>query len=116
MVVPLPPLLLDLLLATSIAVSVALLLVALQLERRIAFRRAMKKAVQTTMTNGADGIRIRLGGRLGGAEIARVESARVGRVPLHTLRENIDYGFTEARTLAGKVGIKCWICTKESEF
>ena len=90
--------------------------IALQLERRISFRRAMKKAVQTTMTNGADGIRIRLGGRLGGAEIARVESARVGRVPLHTLRENIDYGFTEARTLAGKVGIKCWICSKDSEF
>jgi len=85
--------------------------IALQLERRISFRRAMKKAVQTTMTNGADGIRIRLGGRLGGAE-----SARVGRVPLHTLRENIDYGFTEARTLAGKVGIKCWICAKDSEF
>ena len=90
--------------------------IALQLERRISFRRAMKKAVQTTMTNGADGIRIRLGGRLGGAEIARVESARVGRVPLHTLRENIDYGFTEARNLAGKVGIKCWICAKDSEF
>ena len=90
--------------------------IALQLERRISFRRAMKKAVQTTMTNGADGIRIRLGGRLGGADIARVESARVGRVPLHTLRENIDYGFTEARTLAGKVGIKCWICSKDSEF
>jgi small subunit ribosomal protein S3 len=90
--------------------------IALQLERRISFRRAMKKAVQTTMTNGADGIRIRLGGRLGGAEIARVESARVGRVPLHTLRENIDYGFTEARTRAGKVGIKCWICAKDSEF
>ncbi len=90
--------------------------IALQLERRISFRRAMKKAVQTTMTNGADGIRIRLGGRLGGAESARVESARVGRVPLHTLRENIDYGFTEARTLAGKVGIKCWICAKDSEF
>jgi small subunit ribosomal protein S3 len=90
--------------------------VALQLERRISFRRAMKKAVQTTMTNGADGIRLRLAGRLGGAEIARVESARVGRVPLHTLRENIDYGFAEARTVYGKLGIKCWICTKESEF
>ena len=90
--------------------------IALQLERRISFRRAMKKAVQTTMTNGADGIRIRLGGRLGGAEIARVESARVGRVPLHTLRENIDYGFAEARTLYGKLGIKCWICAKDSEF
>ena len=90
--------------------------IALQLERRISFRRAMKKAVQTTMTNGADCIRIRLGGRLGGAEIARVESARVGRVPLHTLHENIDYGFTEARTLAGKVCIKCWICSNDSEF
>ena len=85
--------------------------VALQLERRISFRRAMKKAVQTTMSNGADGIRLRLGGRLGGAEIARV-----GRVPLHTLRENIDYGFAEARTLYGKLGIKCWICAKDSEF
>ena len=90
--------------------------VALQLERRISFRRAMKKAIQTTMSMGADGIRLRLGGRLGGAEIARVESARVGRVPLHTLRENIDYGFAEARTLYGKLGIKCWICTKDSEF
>ena len=90
--------------------------VALQLERRISFRRAMKKAIQSTMQNGADGIRLRLGGRLGGAEIARVESARVGRAPLHTLRENIDYGFAEARTLYGKLGIKCWICAKDSEF
>ena len=90
--------------------------IALQLERRISFRRAMKKAIQSTMQNGADGIRLRLGGRLGGAEIARVESARVGRVPLHTLRENIDYGFAEARTLYGKLGIKCWICAKDSEF
>jgi len=90
--------------------------VALQLERRISFRRAMKKAIQSTMQNGADGIRLRLGGRLGGAEIARVESARVGRVPLHTLRENIDYGFAEARTVYGNLGIKCWICAKDSEF
>jgi small subunit ribosomal protein S3 len=90
--------------------------VALQLERRISFRRAMKKAIQTTMSMGADGIRLRLGGRLGGAEIARVEAARGGRVPLHTLRENIDYGFAEARTLYGKLGIKCWICAKDSEF
>jgi small subunit ribosomal protein S3 len=90
--------------------------VALQLERRISFRRAMKKVIQATMAAGADGIRLRLGGRLGGAEIARVESARVGRVPLHTLRENIDYGFAEARTLYGKLGIKCWICAKDSEF
>jgi small subunit ribosomal protein S3 len=89
--------------------------IALQLERRVAFRRAMKKAVQSTMNAGADGVRLRLAGRLGGAEIARVEAARVGRVPLHTLRANIDYGFAEARTVYGKLGIKCWICTKETE-
>ncbi len=90
--------------------------IALQLERRIAFRRAMKRAVQATMSMGADGIRLRIAGRLGGAEIARVESARVGRVPLHTLRENIDYGFAEANTVYGKLGIKCWICSKNSEI
>jgi small subunit ribosomal protein S3 len=90
--------------------------IALQMERRVSFRRAMKKAIQTTMTAGADGIRLRLGGRLGGSEIARVETARVGRVPLQTLRENIDYGFAEAKTMAGKLGVKCWICTKETEF
>ncbi|MDR2845241.1 MAG: 30S ribosomal protein S3 [Puniceicoccales bacterium] len=90
--------------------------IALQLERRVSFRRAMKKSVQTTMSAGADGIRLRLAGRLGGAEIARVEASRVGRVPLHTLRANIDYGFAEAHTVYGKLGIKCWICSKESEF
>jgi small subunit ribosomal protein S3 len=90
--------------------------IALQLERRVAFRRAMKKAVQSTMNGGADGIRVRLAGRLGGAEIARVEAARVGRVPLHTLRANIDYGFAEARTVYGKLGIKCWICAKDTEL
>ncbi|MDR2980742.1 MAG: 30S ribosomal protein S3 [Puniceicoccales bacterium] len=90
--------------------------IALQLERRVSFRRAMKKSVQITMSAGAEGIRLRLAGRLGGAEIARVESSRVGRVPLHTLRANIDYGFAEARTVYGKLGIKCWICSKESEF
>lgn len=90
--------------------------IALQMERRVSFRRAMKKAIQVTMGMGADGIRIRLAGRLGGSEIARVETARVGRVPLQTLRENIDYGFAEAKTMAGKLGIKCWICTKDSEF
>ncbi|MDR2430517.1 MAG: 30S ribosomal protein S3 [Puniceicoccales bacterium] len=90
--------------------------IALQLERRVSFRRAMKKAVQATMSVGADGIRLRLAGRLGGAEIARVEASRVGRVPLHTLRANIDYGFSEARTVYGKLGIKCWICAKETEF
>ena len=90
--------------------------IALQMERRVSFRRAMKKAVQTTMGAGAEGIRLRLGGRLGGAEIARVETARVGRVPLQTLRANIDYGFAEAKTMAGKLGVKCWICSNESEF
>ena len=84
--------------------------VAMQLERRISFRRAMKKAVQTAMDFGAEGIRIRCAGRLGGAEIARVEKYLEGRVPLHTLRANIDYGFAEAKTMYGKLGVKCWIC------
>jgi small subunit ribosomal protein S3 len=84
--------------------------VALQLERRVSFRRAMKKAVQTAMDFGAEGIRIRCGGRLGGAELARVEQYLEGRVPLHTLRANIEYGFAEANTVYGKLGIKCWIC------
>ena len=87
--------------------------VALQLERRISFRRAMKKAVQTAMDFGAEGIKIRCAGRLGGAELARVESYHEGRVPLHTLRATIDYGFAEARTVYGKLGIKCWICRGE---
>ena len=89
--------------------------VALQLERRIAFRRAMKKAVQTTMSMGAEGIRIQCSGRLGGADIARTEQQREGRVPLHTLRENIDYGFIEAKTVYGVIGIKCWICLKAED-
>jgi small subunit ribosomal protein S3 len=89
--------------------------VALQLERRIAFRRAMKKAVEMAMTLGAEGIRIQCSGRLGGADIARREWQRKGRVPLHTLRENIDYGFAEALTVYGKIGVKCWICKKESD-
>ena len=84
--------------------------VALQLERRIAFRRAMKRAVQTTMAMGADGIRVQCGGRLGGADIARTEQQRQGRVPLQTLRANIDYGFSEASTVYGIIGVKCWIC------
>lgn len=87
--------------------------VASQLERRISFRRAMKRAVQITMEQGALGIKIRASGRLGGAEIARTEWYREGKVPLHTLRIPIDYGFTEAETLAGKIGIKCWICKKQ---
>jgi small subunit ribosomal protein S3 len=87
--------------------------VALQLERRIAFRRAMKKAVETAMNLGAEGIRIQCSGRLGGSDIARREWQRKGRVPLHTLRENIDYGFFEAKTLYGKIGVKCWILKKD---
>ena len=79
--------------------------VALQLERRIAFRRAMKKAVQTTMSMGAEGIRIQCSGRLAGADIARTEQLREGRVPLHTLRENIDYGLVEAHTVYGIIEI-----------
>lgn len=89
--------------------------IALQLERRISFRRAMKKAVQTAMDFGAAGIKIRCAGRLGGAELARVESYHEGSVPLHTLRANIDYGFAEAHTVYGKLGIKCWICKGEAK-
>ncbi|MDP6903594.1 MAG: 30S ribosomal protein S3 [Verrucomicrobiota bacterium] len=89
--------------------------VAQQLERRIAFRRAMKRSVQMAMDFGAEGIRIRCAGRLNGSEIARVEQYLEGRVPLHTLRANIDYGFTEAATKAGILGIKCWICTGEDK-
>jgi small subunit ribosomal protein S3 len=84
--------------------------IALQLERRVSYRRAMKKAVQTAMDFGAEGIKIRCAGRLGGAEIARVEKYLQGRVPLHTLRANIDYGFAEANTMYGKLGVKCWVC------
>jgi small subunit ribosomal protein S3 len=84
--------------------------VAQQLERRINFRRAMKRALQTAMDMGAEGIRIRCAGRLNGAELARTEQYRLGKVPLHTLRAIIDYGFTEARTLAGLIGVKVWIC------
>jgi small subunit ribosomal protein S3 len=83
--------------------------VAVQLERRISFRRAMKRAVQTAMDFGADGIRIRCAGRLGGADIARTEQYREGKVPLQTLRVPIDFGFAEARTTWGIIGVKCWM-------
>ena len=83
--------------------------VADQLERRIAFRRAMKRAVQSALRLGAEGIKITCGGRLGGAEIARVEWYREGRVPLHTLRGNVDYAEASAHTAYGVCGIKCWI-------
>jgi len=89
--------------------------VASQLERRISFRRAMKRAVQLTMDQGALGIKIRCAGRLGGAEIARTERYHECKVPLHTLRIPIDYGFAEAETVAGKIGVKCWICKKVEE-
>ena len=84
-----------------------------QLSQRISFRRAMKKAVQTTMDFGALGIKIRCSGRLGGAEISRAEWYREGKIPLHTLRTPIDYGFAEANTVYGKIGVKCWICKPE---
>ena len=83
--------------------------IAQQLERRVAFRRAMKRAVQTAMRMGAGGIRVNVGGRLGGADIARTEWYREGRVPLHTLRADIDYGTAEAQTTYGVIGIKVWI-------
>ena len=83
--------------------------IATQLERRVAFRRAMKKAVQTAMKFGAKGIKVHCGGRLGGAEMARREWYREGRVPLHTLRADVDYGFAEAHTTYGVIGVKCWI-------
>ena len=83
--------------------------IADHLIRRIAFRRAMKRAMQSAMRLGAEGIKITCGGRLGGAEIARVESYREGRVPAHTLRANIDYAEAEALTAYGIIGIKCWI-------
>ncbi len=83
--------------------------IAQQLERRVAFRRAMKRAVQSALRMGAEGIRINCGGRLGGAEIARTEWYREGRVPLHTLRANVDYGVATAQTTYGAIGIKVWI-------
>ncbi len=83
--------------------------VALQMERRISFRRAMKKAIQTAKNFGAEGIKIQCSGRLGGAELARMERYHEGKVPLQTLRADIDYGFAEAGTVYGKIGVKVWI-------
>jgi small subunit ribosomal protein S3 len=87
--------------------------IATQLERRIAFRRAMKKAIQTAMKFGAKGIRVACSGRLGGAEMARYEWYREGRVPLHTLRADIDYGYAIGKTTYGTIGCKVWICRGE---
>jgi small subunit ribosomal protein S3 len=83
--------------------------IAQQLERRVMFRRAMKRAVMNTMRIGALGIKVRVSGRLNGAEIARTEWSREGRIPLHTFRADIDYGFAEAKTTYGVIGVKCWI-------
>jgi small subunit ribosomal protein S3 len=83
--------------------------IAQQLERRVMFRRAMKRAVQNAMRLGAEGIKVNIGGRLNGAEIARSEWYREGRVPLHTLRADIDYGFAEANTTYGIIGVKVWV-------
>jgi len=87
--------------------------IAQQLERRIMFRRAMKRSVQNAMRLGAGGIKIQVGGRLNGAEIARTEWYREGRVPLHTLRANVDYAVGEARTTYGIIGVKVWVFTGE---
>jgi small subunit ribosomal protein S3 len=87
--------------------------VADQLERRVAFRRAMRQSIARAMQAGAQGVKILCSGRLGGAEIARKEKAMEGRVPLHTLRADIDYGLAEARTTMGRIGVKVWICKGE---
>lgn len=87
--------------------------VAQQLEGRVSFRRAMKKTLQATMRNGADGIKIMCSGRLGGAEMSRTEMYKEGRIPLHTLRADIDYALSEARTTYGTIGVKVWICRGE---
>jgi len=83
--------------------------IAEQLQNRVAFRRAMKRALTSAMRSGAKGVRVQVSGRLGGAEMARTQSYSDGSVPLHTLRADIDYGFFEARTTTGRIGVKCWI-------
>ncbi len=87
--------------------------IADQLERRGSHKKAMKKAASGAMRSGAQGIKIRVAGRIGGAEIARDEWLRIGRTPLHTLRSDVDYGFAEAMTTYGKIGIKVWVCNGE---
>lgn len=87
--------------------------IAQQIEHRTTVKRAIKRAEKTAMDQGVDGIKIRCAGRINGAEISRVEWSKKGKVPLHTLRANIDYGFVEANTTAGKIGVKVWICKRE---
>ena len=89
--------------------------IALQMERRVSFRRAMKRAVSMAMELGALGIKVEASGRLGGAELARREQYKEGKIPLHTLRANVQYGFAEAKTTAGILGVKTWICLPEEE-
>jgi len=89
--------------------------IAMQMERRVSFRRAMKRALKMAMDMGVDGIKVRASGRLGGSELARTEWYKEGRIPLHTLRANIDYGFVEASTTAGLIGVKVWVCKKREE-
>jgi small subunit ribosomal protein S3 len=83
--------------------------IAEQLQNRVAFRRAMKRALTSAMRSGAKGVKVQVAGRLGGAEMARTESYSDGRVPLHTMRADIDYGFYESRTTFGRIGVKCWV-------
>lgn len=83
--------------------------IAEQLQNRVAFRRAMRRALTSAIRSGAEGVKVQVSGRLGGAEMARTEGYSEGRVPLHTLRADIDYGFVEAKTTTGRIGVKCWI-------
>jgi len=87
--------------------------IAMQMARRVSFRRAMKRSIKLAMDLGVEGIKIRVSGRLGGSELSRVEWYKEGRIPLHTLRANIDYGFAESPTTAGLIGVKVWICKKD---
>lgn len=89
--------------------------IAFQLERQVSFRRAMKRAIQLGMNSGARGVRVRCAGRLGGAEMSRVETYKDGSVPLGTFRAEIDYGFTEAKTTYGRIGVKCWVHKGEEQ-
>jgi small subunit ribosomal protein S3 len=89
--------------------------IAMQMVRRVSFRRAMKRAMKMAMDLGVEGIKIRAAGRLGGSELARTEWYKEGKIPLHTLRANIDYGFTEANTTAGLIGVKVWVCKKDED-
>jgi small subunit ribosomal protein S3 len=89
--------------------------IALQVSRRVSFRRAMKRAIKIAMDLRVEGIKIKASGRLGGAELSRTEWFKEGKIPLHTLRANIEYGFAEAATTAGRIGVKVWICKKTED-